>query len=502
MYSQMPAKIDRCSRRAQRRAPAPAHTPRTPAPRGRLPFAALIIAATAAMTGCGVLGDTPPDLDYYAGLTPEGVRVVLTVHGGPRPTAWVGFGLTPIAPDQASRRMVSVEARRSDGTALAVQPAGQSAYRVEVGRADPWILEYVVALDDPPADFYHRSSTRSAQHAVLIGIDTWAQVYASPGALSAPPQQRPFCPVGEVSVSFDVASVPPTWRVLSAEREVDFNLFRLSSHPADSVFALGPYQLEQIGHAGMRAAIHDDWDLDRSTILNTATQLARVLVTKLGPPPGDPALLILTPLPPGTLPSGGVRTAGMAWNRTLNLFGGKTPGLPHNSRDVRELSAIFVGHELFHLYIPWGVPITQELSWLSEGWAMHMGRTAAVEAKLLGRAGNQRALREAYQRYIEMGGHRAGNLADAGAGGEEIRELLYVRGELVFRIMSLEWQESGKPGHFESVLWQRLLAAYDGESPLTPDVVASVLSGMVSPSTVRRYVEGVSSITLAELGLR
>ena len=192
----------------------------------------------------------------------------------------------------------------------------------------------------------------------------------------------------------------------------------------------------------------------------------------------------------------------MAWNRTLNLFGGLTPGLPQASREIREMSAIFVGHELFHLYVPWGVPITQELSWLSEGWAMHMGRTAAVEARLLGRAGNQRAIREAYDRYIGMGGHRAGNLEDASLGGEEIRELLYVRGELVFRIMSLEWQESGKPGHFDSVLWQRLLAAYDGENPLTPNVVASVLSSMVSPSTVRRYVEGTSSITLAELGLR
>jgi len=452
--------------------------------------------------GCGLVGSSPPDLEYYAGLTTEGVRVVVTIHDGPRPTAWVGFGSTPIAPAQTSRRIVSLVARRSDGTALVVQAAGEFAYQIEVGHADPWILEYVVALDDPPADFYHRLSSRSAQHVVLIGADIWAQVYASPAAIDWPPSERPLSPVGNVSVSFDVATVPADWRVVSASREVDFNLFQLAAHPAESVFALGPYQLAKVGHAGMRAAIHDDWALGRSTILNTATQLARVLVGKLGPPPGDPALLVFTPLPPEALPSGGVRTSGMAWNRTLNLFAGTTPGLPQSSREIREMSAIFVGHELFHLYVPWGVPITQELSWLSEGWAMHVGRTASLEARLLGRAGNQRALREAYQRYIEMGGHRAGNLQDAGLGGEEIRELLYVRGELVFRILSLEWQESGKPGYFDSVLWQRLLAAYDGQTPLTPEVVTSVLSGMVSPSTVRRYVDGTSSITLADLGLR
>jgi hypothetical protein len=386
--------------------------------------------------------------------------------------------------------------------ALAVQPAGEAAYQIEVGRADPWILEYVVALDDPPADFYHRSSSRSAQHAVLIGTDVWAQIHGSPAAIDMPPAHRPLSPVGEVSVSFDVASIPPAWRVLSASREVDFDLFRVTSHPVDSVFVIGPYALERVGHAGMRAAIHDEWPLDRSTILNTTSQLTRALVGRLGPPPGDPALVVFTPLPPSARPTSGVRTAGMAWGRTLNLFAGTSPGLPQGNREVREMTAIFVGHELFHLYVPWGVPITQELSWLSEGWAMHMGRSMAREARLLGRAGDQRSLREAYQRYIEMGGHRAGNLEDAGLGGEAIRELLYVRGELVFRIMSLEWEESGKPGYFDSILWQRLLAAYDGEHPLTPEVVAAVLSGMVSPSTVRRYVEGSSSITLAELGLR
>ena len=112
------------------------------------------------------------------------MKIVVTVHGGPRPTAWVGFGLTPIAPDHASRRIVSIVARRSDGVALTVRPDGQSAYRIDVGRADPWVLEYVLALDDPSADFYHRSSTRSPHHAVLIGIDVWAQIYASPGDIS------------------------------------------------------------------------------------------------------------------------------------------------------------------------------------------------------------------------------------------------------------------------------------------------------------------------------
>jgi hypothetical protein len=303
-------------------------------------------------------------------------------------------------------------------------------------------------------------------------------------------------------VSFDTASIPDDWRVVSAAEELELGRFRLTAHPAQSVFAMGPYKVERVGHTGMRAALHADWTVARSTLLNAASQLSRVLIRELGPPPGDPALLLFTPLPARARPTDGVRTAGMAWDRTLNLFAGTAPGVPQSNREIREMIAIFVGHEMFHLYVPWGLPITQELSWLSEGWAMHMGRTASLQARLLGRVGHQRALRNAYERYIAMGGHRAGTLESASAGGEDIRELLYVRGELVFRILFLEWQASGKPGSFDSVLWQRLMGAYDGEAPLTPADVSAVLSGMVSPSTVRRYVEGTAAITPAELGLR
>ena len=100
-----------------------------------------------------------------------------------------------------------------------------------------------------------------------------------------------------------------------------------------------------------------------------------------------------------------------------------------------------------------------------------------------------------------MGGARAGSLQNASESGEDVRDLLYVRGELVFRILWLEWQKSGKPGSFDLFLWQRLQTGYDGETPLEPEDVSAILESMVSPSTVRRYVDGASIITLPELGL-
>ena len=124
--------------------------------------------------------------------------------------------------------------------------------------------------------------------------------------------------------------------------------------------------------------------------------------------------------------------------------------------------------------------------------------TAASHARA---SGSDRSLREAYGRYRDMGGAQAGSLRKASEGDGEQRDLLYVRGGLVFRILDLEWVGSGKPGSFDSVLWQRLNTEYDGRDPLGPDAVSRVLSAMVSPGTVRRLVDGAAFITLPELEL-
>jgi hypothetical protein len=76
-----------------------------------------------------------------------------------------------------------------------------------------------------------------------------------------------------------------------------------------------------------------------------------------------------------------------------------------------------------------------------------------------------------------------------------------VCGELVFRILSLEWAATGKPGSFDSAFWLRLMTEYDGDTPLEPEAVSRILSAMVSPSTVRRLVDGAAVITLPELKL-
>ena len=464
-----------------------------------------LVTLSMALGACDALRDVlqppPPDLHYRVRLTSEGARIQVEVRSGPQSTAWVSFGSSSAAPPGAIRRVRDVAASASNGSALRVRSVGAAAYAIDHGDADPWTLEYTLDLDPLPAEVYQRASSRSPGHLLLVGADAFANFYGARDALDAAPAERPPGAVGEVIVGFDRSSLPEGWTVVTAAPILDADRYRLDDHPNLSVFAVGPYRVQRLlDDADLSVAIHPEWGVARRQVVNTASQLARVLSAELGPPPGGAALLLFTPLPRGVQTRPGVRTAGMAWNRTLVLFGG-TEGVPPTNRTVRDMLAIFVGHELFHLYVPWGVSVTDQPSWLSEGWAMHMSRRAAVKTRLLTRSAAEAGLREAYRNYNEMGGFRAGNLFDASEGGEEIRDLLYLRGELVFRIMSLQWEEAGQPGSFDAALWRRLQHAHNGSNPLEPDEVLSVLSSLVSPATVRRFVEGNAMITLPDLGL-
>ncbi len=399
--------------------------------------------------------------------------------------------------------MSNFVARTASGLPLQVDSAGIDAFRVAVDTREDWFFEYDVALGSPPSELYHRASSGSADHLILIGVDVWPRFFDDPAALEPPPAERFADDVQAAFVRFHLDELPTGWVVVSAAREIELNHFELREHPERSVFAVGPYRFEDIDRTlGVRAAIHRGWNVAREQIVDYSRQLVRTQASDFGAPPGGPTLMIFTPLPTALRPAGAVRSSGMVWDRSLILFSGAGASVPLDRDEIREMMAVFLGHELFHLYVPWGLPVTRSLSWLSEGWAEHAGRTSARKAGILSASGTMRSLTEAYERYVEMGGARAGSLQQASDSDDEsLRALLYVRGELVFRILALEWESNGNTGSFDSVLWRRLSAEHDGVAPLEPDTIRRVLNGMVSPTTVRRVVDGAAMITLPELAL-
>ena len=451
-------------------------------------------------------GSAPFELYYHVLPTPEGVDIRVDVRGGPRSVAWVGFGSGPGAPVDLIDRIEAVAARSASDQALPVTSLGRGGFRVDLAGSEDWRFYY--RLDLTPiiqGNAYYRTSSQTPDYLILVGSDAWARFYPHRSTLAADVADRPAGPVTTATVVFDLSHTPDDWRVVSSVPATENSSFLLTEHPVNSVFAVGPYEVHGEDRAAMEqliVALHRDWKVERDSVDSMSRKLHRKLADELGPSGTGWALALLSPLAQENVPSHGLRTAGMVRGRTLLLFAGASPDAPIEGPKVREAVVLFLGHELFHLYLPWGVRIAPDLGWLSEGWAMRMGRRTARTAGFITSKGEIAQLREIYRRYIEIGGYRAGSLPAASMTTDHNRDLLYLRGELVFQLLSREWESQGNSESFDAALWGRLSEVYRGSRPLDAEQVRAILEHMVDPGTVRRFVEGTAPLTPKELGLQ
>lgn len=446
------------------------------------------------------LPDYDPTFNVFP--TPEGADIVVDVQGGPSSWAWVGFGAGPGAANSIADRVHSVQAHTSGGEPLEVIPYGHAGYGVDLGGERDWHLSY--SLDLRPArgsDTFYRSSVRGDDYLVLVGSDAWARFFTGSEALAFRPDNRPSGMVVGSRVNFALADQQRDWSVGSTARQLSEHSFVLDEHPAASVFAVGSFEIGPAHEAtGLRLAVHRDWHVMRDTVADISRDLLLALQNRMGPPGTERPLALLMPVPSELRIENGLRTAGMVRGASLILYASTSRAI-HSSPRLQDAMAVFLGHEFFHLYVPSRIPVARELSWLSEGWAMHMGRHAAVDAQWLTAEGSERQLRDAYGRYLDLGGYRAGSLPAASMASDSTRDLLYLRGDLVFRLLSREWERSGNNEPFDLVLWRALVAVHQGNEPLSAEQVRGVLAEMLDPDLVRRYVEGTAALTQGALGL-
>jgi hypothetical protein len=446
----------------------------------------------------------PLDVSYTVFPTDAGADVLVQVAGGASDVAWVGFGIGPGNPVQLLDRIHSIDARDADGRRLQVAPQGRAGFRVDSPGRGPWTLGYSLDLRAEEGDsVFYRSSVRTDDYLVLVGSDAWARIYLTEQPLAFAPDNRPGGAIERATVSFHIPEDQADWRVLTTARSLTPHAFSLSNHPVNSVFAVGDFEVDLIGtNGGLRLAANAGWAVIPEAAAPMIDSLQDSLSSLLGAEPAArPALALLLPLPDGLKPAGGLRTAGMVRGETVLLYAGASAHRPDDARILGAM-AVFFGHELFHLYVPSTVVVSRELSWLSEGWAMHMGRLAAESSGWIGADDAEAGLEDTYRRYLDFGGYRAGSLPAASLGAESQRDLLYLRGELVFRLLAHEWETTGRrSGDFEAALWGRLSGAYDGRNPLAAEQVQTIISDLVGPSVVRRYVEGTAPLTQGALGL-
>lgn len=445
----------------------------------------------------------PMTLAFSALPTAEGLDVRVDVAGGDPLLGWVGFGIGPGSPERAIDRVIDVSARDESGATLTVRDVSRGGYRVELDGAERWTLFYRLDLEPITRDeAYYRTSSRGSDFLILLGSDAWARFFTRGDQILEDPGDRAAGPVTTATIRFDLTHVPADWTVVSTAPATDPGEFLLTDHPINTVFAIGPYEVTRdVPDHGLGIAMHRRWAVERSGVARMFHGIAAVLRDELGPPGGGWATAIFTPLPSRAVPRSGVRTAGMVRGKTMLLFADVAPGVSPTGPRIRDTVARFLGHELFHLYVPWGVGVTPELAWLSEGWAMRMGRRAAAHAGFVSQGSERDHLREAYRNYVGLGGFRAGSLPAASLDASATRDILYLRGELVFEVLARVWSEDVHDESFDAELWRRLAQAYDGIEPLAPDDVLAILSDMIRPVVVRRFVEGAAPITPGDLGM-
>lgn len=457
----------------------------------------LVLSALLALVGCATPAP-PTSLVYNVVPTDDGVLVEVHVETGPPGRLWVGFGVGPGVPNHHVERIEEIRAWNEDGEPIAVNPHGYGGFEIARSGSDAWTLSYRLRLRPSGADAnFYRASVRGPDYAVLVGSDAWPRLYVDSRPLAFAPDNRPPGRADRARVTLDVP-VESSWEVLAAVPEVTRRSFRFVDHPATTVILAGDFRAED--HApGVAMRVHTDWSVLQDSIASMTHALASSLRSRLGVASSDDALAVMLPLPDPLRPPAGLRTAGMVRGRTALLYGGLAPGADPGSSRIAEAMAVFIGHELFHLYVPSAVPVARDLSWMSEGWAMHMGRLAALDAGFVTEAGREAQLRRTYRRYLDMGGYRAGSLPDASMGTESQRDLLYLRGELAFRLLAREWDSRGHESSFEEHLW-RQLTAIESDGPLASYQVSAVLEAMVGREVVRRYVEGTAPLTQGALG--
>lgn len=451
-------------------------------------------------------GGADQGLVYRVTPVDDGIHVTVEIRQEPAAAAWVGFGVGPGSPAGAVDRVVDLRARAADGRALPVRVLGEAAWEIDLGSRAHWELSYRVAWNASPGRTFYRASHRGPDHVLLIGSDVWARFYPSAAALERDPEHRALGGPRRAAVSFDLERSPDSWVAVGPAGAVGRSSggarFPVDGELAYTVFALGPYEVDRVAE-GLAIAVHERWTAARRELGEMTAALFGAMVEVLGSPPQDRAVVALySPLPRDLQPREGMATAGMTRGRNLLIFAATADGLSPDTARVRQNLALLVAHEMFHLYVPWGVPVAAELSWFSEGWATHMARRVGVAAGYLDEAAAQRRLGETYRDYIALGGFRAGSLPEASSSLDDSEDLLYRRGELVFRYLDREWRARGEARSFDAVLWDKLQRQYDGHTPLTAGHVRAALVTMVRPETIRRYVEGTAPLTREDLGLR
>ena len=249
-------------------------------------------------------GPQPFRVAFHVSPTPTGADVRVDVSGSVGASAWVGFGDAESGSDSILDRVTAVRATSSSGQSLPVESVAHAGYRVDLKGSSQWHLLYRLQLlsQRDKEQTYYRTSSRGADYLILVGSDAWARFYTRARELIADPASRRAGSITAATVQFDMRGLPADWVVVSAAPATGDHAYFLTQHPLNTIFAIGPYSVIQPpAESALIVALHRDWSVERSTVVDMIHRLQAELEKQLGKPGTG---WVGSPVQPGTTCTG------------------------------------------------------------------------------------------------------------------------------------------------------------------------------------------------------
>jgi predicted metalloprotease with PDZ domain len=215
---------------------------------------------------------------------------------------------------------------------------------------------------------------------------------------------------------------------------------------------------------------------------------------RLGGVPRARVMLMLAPFPAQV---GADRWSAETRGGTVTLLSGRSPS---KTAGLAQLS-IPLTHELFHLWIPNGLPLDGNYDWFYEGFTNYQAMRAAMRLNFLSFQDYLNALGRAFDAYLSEVDRDRFSLPDASQKRwTNATALVYHKGLLVAFLydLQLRMQTGGK--HSLDDVYKELFQRYRGQEKHT-DGNTAVINALSAQEKMRdfvhHYIESASAIDLA-----
>jgi predicted metalloprotease with PDZ domain len=375
---------------------------------------------------------------------------------------WDGY---PGLPD----RLQKVEAW-GPGGALAVETGDLDAGHrvVEVETPQTVTIDYRLVLN-PGADtrYYHRVSQLSEDGGHLLGNDLLPRVW-----IGQPRNVRQ-------SARIWFSGMPNTWRVATIESRsgTGYEIDEIGA----AVFVIGRLhtQREGVGPRTMDTAVYGDWPVPAERVIDASNRIAGSLHLIAGDGWAGGAYLLGAGRVPAAVP--GLSTGGQVIGHSgIVLVGGNGPPALEFAHWMHTTA-----HELMHWYIPMafrfeGAPP----KWFSEGFTDYMALRILLSGGLIEPQLFLSEIGDRLSRYRGSSLYGRTSITDAEEDfwKDDVYRYIYDGGAAAAFLLDLGFQDRG--GSLE-----RALREARANAPLTPESLASLLSGIRENEWLTAWLE-------------